>query len=102
MTIQSAGGLVGQDYRRIVDQRPRDSDALLLAAGKFRGTMIGTIAQAKPMKESFRPLDALVFRQSGVHRWDLDVLSRAGSGEQVVALKNEAKGLAAQRGQFIR
>src|SRR6266513_234289 len=38
--IESAGRFVGQDDPRIVDQRPRDSDSLLLAAGQLARMMI--------------------------------------------------------------
>src|SRR4030095_5041992 len=44
VAIESAGGLVGENDRRVVNQRPGNGDALLLAAGKFRGPMRGAVA----------------------------------------------------------
>ena len=32
--VEVAGGLVGEDHARADDERPRDRDALLLAAGE--------------------------------------------------------------------
>jgi hypothetical protein len=49
LAIEGAGGLVGENHRRVVHQRPRDRYPLLLPAGKFGGTMIGAVAQPKPL-----------------------------------------------------
>ena len=38
--VQRAGGLVGEDDPRIVDERPRDGDALLLPAGELARLVI--------------------------------------------------------------
>ena len=35
LRVERAGGLVGQDDPRIVDERARDRDALLLSAGEL-------------------------------------------------------------------
>src|SRR5690606_18190477 len=40
LRIERTGGLVGEQDRRAVDQRARDRDALLLAAGQFAGAMV--------------------------------------------------------------
>ena len=42
---QRAGGLVGQNDRRVAHQRPRDGYALLLAARKLVGLVFQLIAQ---------------------------------------------------------
>jgi len=34
--VERGRGLVGEDQRRLVDQRPRDRDPLVLAAGELR------------------------------------------------------------------
>ena len=44
--IERAGRLVGEDQLRVVDQRARDGDALLLAAGELRGVMVRARAEA--------------------------------------------------------
>jgi len=50
LTIEGAGGLVGENHRRVVHQRPRNRHPLLLPARKFGGTMIGAVAQPKPLQ----------------------------------------------------
>ena len=45
VAVQRAGGLVGQNDRRIPGQRPGNGDALLLAAGKLTGLVFQLIAQ---------------------------------------------------------
>ena len=44
--IEVAGRLVGQDQRRVVDQRTADRHPLLLSAGHLRRLVIGPIGQA--------------------------------------------------------
>src|SRR5260370_5139696 len=48
--IEIAGGLVGHDQLRLIDQRARDGHALLLAAGKLRGQMRQAISQADALQ----------------------------------------------------
>src|SRR3954469_16734258 len=43
--IEVAGRLVGEDQRRIVDERSGDGDALALAAGELVRTMLGALLQ---------------------------------------------------------
>ncbi len=40
--VEVAGGLVGEEQRRGHDQRPRDGDTLLLAAGQHARAMLET------------------------------------------------------------
>ena len=43
--VEVAGRLVGEENRRVRDQRARDGDALLLAAGELIRMVIGAIAE---------------------------------------------------------
>ena len=52
--VERTGGLVGEQDRRTVDQRARDRDALLLAAGQLAGTMLGAFAQADRVQRRMR------------------------------------------------
>ena len=54
LAVQGAGGLVGENHRRVVHQRAGDRDALLLPAGKFGRAMIGAVAQAEPLQQARR------------------------------------------------
>ena len=98
--VQRAGRLVGQDDLAAVHQRPRDADALLLAARQLAGAVIGTVAQAQA-PEQFA--GALVARAplAGVDRRHFHVARRAQVRQQVVALEDEAEVLAAQFGQLV-
>ena len=53
--VEIAGRLVGQQDRGLVDQRPGDGDALLLAAGKLVGPVAHAIAQADGFQRLLRP-----------------------------------------------
>ena len=44
--IEVAGRLVAEQQRGLADQRPRDRDALTLAAGQLRGPMIDALLEA--------------------------------------------------------
>jgi len=45
LRIEGAGRLVGQDQRRVRDQRAGDGDALLLAAGKLCRAVMSAMPQ---------------------------------------------------------
>ena len=49
--VEGAGGFVGENHRRVVDQRAGDGDALLLAAGEFGRTMLGAVAETQPLEQ---------------------------------------------------
>ena len=51
--VEVAGRFVGDDQRRIGDDRPGDADALLLAAGKLAGAMPRSIRQADQVQRGF-------------------------------------------------
>jgi hypothetical protein len=46
VAIKSAGRLIGQDQRWLIDERPGNGDALLLASGKLAWPMIFAMTQA--------------------------------------------------------
>ena len=48
--IEVAGRLVGQDDRRIVDERAGDGDALLLAARELHRVRVHPVLQADPLE----------------------------------------------------
>ena len=49
--IQVAGRLVGQQDRRMIDERAGDGHALLLPAGKLRRLVVEPLAQADAFQE---------------------------------------------------
>jgi hypothetical protein len=50
MVVKITGRLIGNDQGRIIGERPRDRDALLLTAAELRRTMPGAIAEADMLK----------------------------------------------------
>ena len=52
--IEVAGGFVGQDHERIVDQRAGDGHALLLAAGELVGPVVQAVAQPDRVRPASR------------------------------------------------
>ena len=50
LLIEIAGRLVGEDQRRVVDQRAGDGDALALAAGELVRTMLRALVQADALE----------------------------------------------------
>ena len=96
--VEIAGRLVGEQQARRVDQRARDGDALLLAAGELARRVALAIAEADEFQRSARPLAA---RRAAdrprcrVKEGKLDILDGARPGEEIEALEDEAKALAA-------
>ena len=74
--VQVAGRLVAEDDRRVVDERPRDRDALLLSAGQLARGMAHPVAQADEVEQPPRLLDGASARHARVLRRERDVLQR--------------------------
>src|ERR1700681_1203396 len=87
--VELAGRLVGEQQRRLVDERARDRDALLLAARERGRAVVHTIAQTDVAP---RPLGACgrVVPVSRVARGERHVLARVHVRQQVEALEHEA------------
>ena len=91
--------LVRQQQRRIVRQRPRDGDPLLLTAGELRRIVVPPAREADFLQQRARP------RRRARHPGDLhrhqDVLERRQRREQVEELEDEPDPLAAQRRERV-
>src|SRR6266536_1942389 len=74
LLIEVAGRLVSEHQRRIVDEGPRDCDALPLAAGKLVRPMLGSIAEADALECRHCALATLATREARVKQRQLDVL----------------------------
>ena len=99
--VEVPGRLVGEDHRRVGDQRPRDGDALLLAARELGGEVVH--AAARPTSASARM--ARRWRSArltpGVGERQLDVGQRARARDEVEALEDEADLAVAQVGELV-
>ena len=95
--VQVAGGLVGEDDRRLAHERPGAGHALDLTAGEL-GRPVG---QALPEADGVDHLvEALrVDLLAGDIQGQGDVLRRREGGDQVEGLEDEADALAAQAGE---
>ena len=94
---------VGSSASRIagsVDQRARDRDALLLAAGELIRMVVFAPLEPEHFEQSLRRAARHRRVQRRVKQRQLDVLERAGAREQVEALKDEADSTAADRRQL--
>ena len=54
--VEVPGRLVRQQNRRVVDERPRDRDALLLAARELVGVMVGPLLEPDGRQHSIARL----------------------------------------------
>ena len=88
LRIQVAGRLVGQKQIRLVDQRPRNRDALLLAAGQLGRRVTHAIRQADCFERL--PPEAANRRALGIQQRQFDVLERARPRQQMKRLEDEA------------
>ena len=50
VAVEVAGRLVGEDERRVGDERPGDGDPLLLAAGQLGRLVVEAVAQPEPLE----------------------------------------------------
>ena len=89
--VEVAGRLVGEQQRRVVDQRAGDGDALLLAARQLVRMVIEPLAEADRLERRGGALAALLGADAApVEQRQLHVLERDGPRQQVEALEHEA------------
>ena len=95
--VELPGGLVGEQQLGSARQRPRDRDALLLAAGQLAGSLPRVLAQAHDVQHEPDPLLALTRRHAGDTQRNPDVLGGGEHRDQPERLEDERDGLASQR-----
>ena len=59
VAVEVAGRLVGEDERRLGDERPSDRDSLLLAAARAPRFVVDPVAEAQALERGLRPSSAL-------------------------------------------
>ena len=75
--VEVPGRLVGEDQRRLGDERAGDRDPLLLAAGELAGPVLGAIGEADAVERAPAPASRRSPRSTpGVHERELDVAPR--------------------------
>ena len=101
MAVQRAGGLVGQNDRRVAHQRPRDGYALLLAARKLVGLVFQLIAQPHLLQCLAGPAAALCAGHACIDQRHLHVFQQIQFGQQVILLEDEAQHFVADLGLLV-
>ena len=99
--VQSAGGFVGEDDRRVAHQSPCDGNALLLAAGKLVWQVLELVAQTHLFQHIPGQLVALGAGDVGVDQRHLHVFQKVQPGQKVILLEDEAQHLVAHIRQLI-
>ncbi len=102
--IEVSGRLVGEDDRRLVDERARDRDALLLTARQLVRKVVKALAEADDLERlhgAAVTLGRLHLRPAVVEQGQLDVVERRGPRQQVEALEHEPDLLVADDGQLV-
>jgi hypothetical protein len=98
--IEVAGRLVAEHQARLVDERARDGDALLLAARQLAGPVLDAVAKPDLLDQltrQRRPIAPLrLLGAAGDERRHQDVLDDRALRQQAVILKDEADLLVAE------
>src|SRR5581483_2915377 len=95
--VEVPGGLVGEDDGRLRDQRARDRDALLLAAGELGGTVRAAVREADRLDQLVEPV--VVDLLAGDRQRERDVLLGGQHRQQVEELEDEPDVLSPELGQ---
>jgi hypothetical protein len=95
LRIERAGRLVEQHHARLERDRPRDRDALLLAAGKLAGRVAGAVGEAHARQRGAAQLVGFGARFSGhLAQRERDVAERRHVRVEVERLEHHADALA--------
>ena len=92
LRVEVAGRLVGEDDGRLRDQRARDRDALLLAAGELGGPVLPPVLQPDRLDQLLEPRSVGLL--AGDRQREDDVLLGGEHRQQVEELEDEADVLA--------
>ncbi len=92
-------GLVRQNDFGIRHQRPRDSDALLLPAGKLLRQVFGAMSNAYTFERFSDPTLALRAADLAIEQGDFDVLTHRQIFDEVKALEDEPDRSTSQLGE---
>ena len=88
--VERAGRLVGEQHFRVVDERPRDRDALLLSAGKLRRPVMHAVAKAHTRAGRSTRGDRRSGCPAGIDHRQFDIAERVEPVEQMELLEHEA------------
>ena len=101
LRVEVAGRLVGEHDPGLDDERTRDRDALLLAAGELARQVTGAVGEPDLGEQRLRALAQLVALDPGRREPELDVLERRQRRDQVELLEDEAEGAQPQLCEIV-
>jgi hypothetical protein len=97
--VEVAGGLVGEDERRPVGERPRDRHALLLAAREVASAVVHAVGQADGAEDVLAPgAHGAAGRTAVAPRGEHRVLERREPERRWWNVEDEAEHAGAHRG----
>ena len=99
--VQSAGGLVGEDDRRVAHQSTGNGHTLLLAAGELVGQVFELIPQTHLFQHFLRHPVAFGAGDIRVNQRHLHVLHQVEAGQKVILLEDETQHLVAHICQLV-
>ena len=99
LAVERAGGLVGEDQRRLVDERARDGHALLLTARELARQVPAAVGEPDALEDLARPGALLAPTASLDGQRQRDVLERRQVRHEVERLEDEPEVLAAEVGE---
>ena len=88
--IERAGRLIRQNERRIVHQRARQSDTLLLASRQLIRHVALAVGKTDFRQRRARSARALACADAGIDQRQFDVLERGSSRNKIEALEDKA------------
>ncbi len=101
LRIEIAGRLVGEQDRRVRDERARDRDALPLTARELVRQVMRAIGEADALEHALGLGLALGEAHAAIDQRLHDVLQRRSARQQVEALEDEADLLIADVGELV-
>ncbi len=96
MGIQGAGGLVGQNDLRVVDERAGNGHALHLAAGKLARLLVHVLGKPHGRQGLLGPPGALGFPYARQRQRQFHILQNSLVRNEVVALEHESDAVVAE------
>ena len=95
--VEVSSRLIGQQQRRLHDERPRHRHPLLLTTRQHARPMVEPLAEPHALEETPRPRPPLGSGHARDPERHLGVLERAELGQQVVKLEDEPDVTIAER-----
>ena len=99
--VERAGGLVGEQQRGLVGERPRDREPLALAARQHARRVLRLVGETEQVEQVARPRLGALARRARDHRGQRHVLEHAHAFEQVEELEHDADVAAPQDRELV-